>query len=323
MWLAVSLGAAAMLAASPAAAATLQTPPRVPAMPPAFSGAGAATEEDEGAVAAFAIPASHGYRLVVVANAAPHRHGDGEVIVAAMRKGAEAAYFAPALVVSDPSRTPGAEFGVATSVRANLGELGTISLDFKPSGGKKRFPSRCGDAAPSYATGSYEGSFKFRGEEGFTKATTARTRFRPDLIADLFCPDRTTSELRGSGLPGVGLRVRSNTERLEFRAVQNRRGGPANLQASVEEERESIVIDRTVEQREPSSVFSYDPMLRSAAISPHSPFSGHAVFHRRTMRPWTGNLEVDFPGRSNVPLVGPDFHASLAHAKLTTTHLHH
>jgi hypothetical protein len=312
LWLAALSGAAAVLVASPAAAA----------MPPAPPEGAAASEEDEGAVAAFAIPASHGYRLVVIATAAPHRHGNGEVIVAAMRKGAEVAYFAPALVVSDPSRTPGAEFGVATSIRANLGELGTISLDLKPSGGKKRFPSRCGDAAPSYVTGSYEGSFKFRGEEGFTKATTARTRFRPDLIADLFCPDRTTSELRGPGLAGAGLFVRSNTGRLEFRAIQNHPGGPVNVQAFVEEEREAIVIDRIVEEREPSSIFSHDPMLRSAAISPHGPFSGHALFHRRATRQWTGNLEVDFPGRSNVPLVGSDFHASLAHAKLTTTRLH-
>lgn len=312
LWAALLFGAAAMFTASPAAG--IQTAP---------PGATAATEEDEGAVAAFAVAASHGYRLVVVANAAPHRHGNGEVIVAAMRKGAEVAYFAPALVVSDPSRTPGAEFGVATSIRANLGELGTISLDFKPSGGKMRFPSRCSDAAPTYVTGSYEGSFKFRGEEGFTKATTARTRFRPDLIADLFCPDRTTSELRGPGLPGAGLFVRSKTERLEFHAVQNRPGAPVNVQALVEEEREAIVIDRIVEEREPSNIFSYDPMLRSAAISPRGPFSGHAVFHRGATRQWTGNLRVDFPGRSNVPLVGPDFHASLAHEKLVTTHLHH
>jgi hypothetical protein len=321
--LVVLSGAAAMLAASPAAAATLQAPPRMPAMLPAFSGAGAATEEDEGAVAAFAIPASHGYRLVVIATAAPHRHGNGEVIVAPMRKGSEVAYFAPALVVSDPSRTPGAEFGVATSIRANLGELGLISFDFKPSGGKRKVPSRCGDAAPTYVTGSYEGSFKFRGEEGFTKATTARTPFSPDLIANLFCPTRSTSELRAPGLPGAGLRVHSKAKRLDFHAVQSHPGGPVNVQALVEEEREAIVIDRFVEETEPSNVFSYDSMLRSAAISPHGPFSGHAVFHRRATRQWTGNLEVDFPGRSNVPLVGSDFHATLAHAKLTTTHLHH
>ena len=70
-----------------------------------------------------------------------------------------------------------------------------------------------------------------------------------------------------------------------------------------------------------ATVFDFDPELRSAVLSPPAPFSGSALF-RRGAEPanrWTGSLAVDFPGNSDVSLVGARFDVHLRHARLRET----
>ena len=73
------------------------------------------------------------------------------------------------------------------------------------------------------------------------------------------------------------------------------------------------MISRDIELHFGAGAFSYDPLLRTATLAPPAPFSGRASFHRGAVleNRWTGNLAIDFPGRSNVPLTGPGIGASL------------
>src|SRR5262249_5634834 len=92
--------------------------------------------EDEGAIGGFTLKASNGYKIVVLASARPHAGGKGEVTLVVGRKGSAARYTAPAMLAATLPPTPAAPHAntVATAIRANLGELGRISLDLKPSG---------------------------------------------------------------------------------------------------------------------------------------------------------------------------------------------
>lgn len=105
---------------------------------------------------------------------------------------------------------------------------------------------------------------------------------------------------------------------IYLRAIANRPGARLNVRAVLAERRGSLRILRLVESFQPGDGFSFDPKLRGATLRPEAPFSGAAAYRRRANRHrWTGDLAVDFPGRSNVLLTGTRFHASLAHAHLT------
>ncbi len=59
--------------------------------------------------------------------------------------------------------------------------------------------------------------------------------------------------------------------------------------------------------------FDCDPALRRAVLVPPAPFSGSASFTRGAApnHRWSGDLNVDLPGRSDVPLTGPGVKATL------------
>lgn len=53
-------------------------------------------------------------------------------------------------------------------LRADLGAVGRIDLTLVPSGVKKQARSACEKRSVSYEGATYEGTFEFHGEEGFT-----------------------------------------------------------------------------------------------------------------------------------------------------------
>src|SRR4051794_39823189 len=82
--------------------------------------ASAEGEEDTGGFGAFRLQGTNGYSVLVTAFSRPHfKHG--EVIVWAARKNAFVTYLAPATVT-------------ATTIDADLGAAGTISVDFEAAG---------------------------------------------------------------------------------------------------------------------------------------------------------------------------------------------
>jgi hypothetical protein len=257
---------------------------------------------------AFVLQGSNGYRIDVWAFG--RESGEGSVVILATRRGRSAGYVAEATITE-------------TRIDADLGELGHIALEFVPTGGETVTRPVCDrDEGIVYDKGRYAGEFEFRGEEGFTTARATRIAYSPDRIVDLLCGTYSSGELFGPGNPGARLtaHARLGKGRVSLQVNQNRPDGPVRVRAAIIERRDGILIEREVGGTDPGRAFEFGGRgLSFAAARPDAPFSGTGTF-RRGANPsnrWTGNLEVDFPGRRNVPLTGERFRAKLIHARLT------
>jgi hypothetical protein len=272
--------------------------------------AAAEGEEDTGAFGAFRLKASNGYRVLVLASSRPH-FAHGEAVVWVTGRNAAVLYLAPATVT-------------ATSIDADLGALGTISVDFEPVGRPEPIRPDCdADGSAEVQPGFWVGTVELDGEEGFTHAETTRVKSTVSPFIDLVCGESIgIGETSGPGSPGARLVARSATKKqARFLQVnQNRPGGPVNVEASLEERRQGgLIVSREIERRYSGNAFGFDPELQAAVLDPPSPFSGHATFrrHAKPSNRWTGNLTLDFPGRADVSMAGGRFNASLSHAERT------
>jgi hypothetical protein len=271
--------------------------------------ASAAGEEETGGFGAFRLDGTHGYDVLVLASSRPYfKHG--EVLVFVTNRTSAVIYFAPAKVTT-------------TEIEADLGPVGRISVAFQPEGEPERIRSSCSDGDSSKVQpGSWVGTVDLTGEEGFTHAEGTHLKSTVSPFIELVCGDAVgIGETTGQGVPGARLIARSAEKKrsLFLQVNQNRPGEPVRVEASIEERHHGMVVSREVIHRYPGSAFDFDPKLRSAALDPPSPFSGHAAFHRnaKPRNQWTGNFLLDFPGRANVPMTGGHFKAALWHANRT------
>jgi hypothetical protein len=244
---------------------------------------------------AFQVHAGNGYTLTVLA--APPRGGDsGSLLILAAARGKGAFYAAPATVT-------------ATSIQSNLGELGEMSVTFQPAEQPKSIP--CGKGDLRVESGSYEGKIDFHGEEGYTsvEATSAPASF---AVFAAVCGSRPGNVT--SGPQGVRLDVRSPRLGPRLSVEKNHPGGRALITAAISEKSDGISIERFTSLQMPGADFKYDSRLRTATVRPPAPFSGSARFDlgKKAGRRWSGNLTVDLPGKSDVPLTGPTLRAKLA-----------
>lgn len=99
----------------------------------------------------------------------------------------------------------------------------------------------------------------------------------------------------------------------ELSVHKRRPGAAAQIAASTSEYSDGILIDRYEQLQMPGRDFTFDRHLRTASVHPPDPFSGSAQFdlRKKAGRRWSGDLSVDLPGRSGVPLTGPTLRATL------------
>lgn len=269
----------------------------------------AAEELEDRGFEEFTVKASNGYKMTVLALFQAGFGESSEVAIWLARKRQAAVYLAPGVVTT-------------TKVEADLGDLGEIDVTFHPTGEGVTHPRCDPDYPVEYERGFYTGTIEFNGEEGYTHVDAKRARFSYQPILDaLACSHSTTGEAFGRDLPGARLNAwaKRGAEHLAVRAIQSRPGARVKVEAEIEERRGRIQIARGVERIYPAGTFHFAPDLRAAALTPPAPLSGTGLF-RRNAKPanrWTGNLSVDFPGRSDVSLTGERFHVSLRHARLT------
>lgn len=239
--------------------------------------------------------------------AAPQRWR-GFVLLFATRKGSSAFYATRAKVTAD-------------EVEADLGPLGEIDFDLVLSGREKEERSSCDRDPIEFPAGIYRGTFEFRGEEGFTRASATKAPLRIKPFLGIICPGSSRGEGFSPIYPGARLRVfsRGNANHSSLQINANRPGARVFYEARTQEMRGGIEISRFVEGIVPGGAFAWDPLLRTARLAPPAPFSGSASFHRAAApaNRWTGDLAVDFPGRSDVRLAGSAFRAGLARAHLS------
>lgn len=268
--------------------------------------AAAEGEPDTGAFNAFNLKGSNGYRIVVLAISGKG-YRNGKVLILVGRRRQEVVYLAPANVTD-------------TSVEADLGTLGKMDVAFQPSGEKGVEHPICDPSQEvPYDKGSYVGEIEFHGEEGYTDVGASRAAYSLHPYIDFLCSGSGSGEGLGYGLPGVRLRARAKFaegEVIELQANQNRPGARVRISATMMERRDRIQISRETSFTHPAAALDWAPNLGTATLAPPAPFSGAARYRRNAKlgNQWTGNLQIDFPGRSGVPLTGARFNPSLVHA---------
>jgi hypothetical protein len=255
----------------------------------------------------FQLRASDGYVFSAFAGEAPAAGGEGWIGLYLMRgQRAGVTYAAPATV----SRT---------TIDADFGRLGSISVTRVPTGRMKTVRRGCGPGSTKpVEVERYEGTIEFHGEEGFTEVSATSA---PLLEYPTFCGSgEEGGGTPGKSLPGARLDVekrRPEKYRLEFDAIQERPGARTAVSAEVEEHRGEMEIHRATWTWASADALHYDRRLSTATVRPPAPFAGHGSFHssaRRTHQ-WTGNLTLDFPGHSDVPVTGRGFWADLEHPR--------
>ena len=270
--------------------------------------AAAEGEPDTGAFGAFRLKGTNGYSILVLALSKP-QFRNGEVLVIAARKGASVIYLTRARV------TP-------TTIDADLGPAGQISVRFEPSGPPERVHASCKrGGSVVYEPGAWVGEIDIAGEEGFTRAQRGRIKAIPNPLVEIGCATLGIGETSGHGVVGAKLTARSATREraIYLQANKNHRSARVRVETSLEERRRGLIVSREVVHLFPAAAFDFDFELRSADLSPAAPFSGSASFHRnaKLANQWTGNLSVDFPGRADVPLAGSRFTSVLGHWERT------
>lgn len=254
---------------------------------------------------AFRFRGSHGYRGFGFVG----QGGDGTqaLVLFVGGPGGSVIYSAPAT------------YEESGAFHADLARLGSLDLHFVPDGGRAEARSRCGDDAFSFPTGTFQGSFRLRGEEGYTRVALETVKPSPELLFDLICSGISF----GASFPGPGAELdavrRTDGGSVELEARKKGPRGRAYVTAGIEERRGAVAISRTVGVYGGPHAFDYARRGREATVSPPAPFSGAATLRRvpghgaRLL----GGLRVDFPGRSGVRLAGPGFHAHLEHVRLS------
>lgn len=247
----------------------------------------------------FELKASNGYRFVAVAGT-PEAEGRLSIVLARGRH---------TIVIYSSSATVS-----STTINADFGKLGRISVTRVPIGRMKMVHWGCKPGSMKRVEAErYEGTIEFHGEEGFAEVSATSA----PLVYPRVCV-RAVGGTPDKGPPGAHLDVEKRLPegyRLGFDAVQGRAGAGTAVSVEAEEHRGEMEIFRSTWIWASTSALRYDRRLRNATVRPPAPFAGHGSFHTNASGAsrWTGNLTVDLPGRSNVPLTGPGFWARLEH----------
>ncbi|HVY79222.1 MAG TPA: hypothetical protein VG898_12005 [Solirubrobacterales bacterium] len=254
----------------------------------------------------FKLRASNGYSLRVVASR-DAQTGRGDVLVFVTARTSAALYFVPAEVTE-------------SSIEADLGRVGRISVDFVPSGTAKQERPQCGKPVAVQA-GSYVGAIDFEGEEGFSEVHATSATGEAKFTLSFGC-GAVRSEGTGGHAPGARLTAHGPGGKFEFEGRKNSPSRPARFSATIEEKRGPMAIVRAVAVKAGPAAFDYDVPAGTATVSPPPPFDGAATFRRGRGKSttWRGDLSVDFPGRADVRLAGPGSRASLVRAVQNTAH---
>lgn len=205
-----------------------------------------------------------------------------------------------------------------TSMQASFGALGEIAVTFHPSGRATRVRPSCSGRSFAFDSGSYEGTIRFNGEEGFTSVEATSAKGDLGFLIDLLCPGISGGS-GGPFLPGAELNayVGSSHQGAHVKVVKNRPSAAAHFEADVSEVHEGVSIGRFANAVEPAGTFVFDSKVRTATLHPSAPFSGTGRFTRAAppANRWSGDLTVDLPGRAGVKLTGSGDRAHLRHSR--------
>lgn len=251
----------------------------------------------------FKVKGSNGYSLFVF-GAPAHKGQPATVGIFVLGKRSGAIYEVPATVTK-------------TSMQASFGAPGEIAVTFHPSGQAKRVRPSCGGKSFAFDSGSYEGTIRFNGEEGFTSVEATSAKGDLGFLINILCPGISGGS-GGPFLPGAELNayVGASRQGAHVKVVKNQPSAAAHYEAEVSEVHEGVSIGRFANVVEPAGTFVFDSKVKTATLHPSAPFSGTGRFNRAAppANRWSGDLTVDLPGRAAVKLNGDGDRATLRHS---------
>jgi hypothetical protein len=234
-------------------------------------------------------------------------------------------------------------------IHADFGQLGDVSFRFLPSGQVLQSATEGGGCSlhAKARLGTFVGTFRFRGEGGYTAVTLHRIRggFGAPTApinrreVGLGCPhdDRTyivpfgqlqqrtaevfTIQTVGKGV-GIGAIAVGQNEATVFKVWSaslphsHEEGAKSDLcilLATIEETQGRVAIARTVIQFNSGGQCQFNESNGTFSVAPQPPFTGTAVFQRSATgsTSWLGSLSVPTLGHGPVALAGPSFTAKL------------
>jgi hypothetical protein len=265
--------------------------------------------------AEFTLRASNGYRVTVSADAEGQTD---DVELDADGPDGDVQYRVPGKVTAD-------------RIQARFGDLGRVSVRFRPSGRLRdvRVPRKCMKERPAVVTsrlGSFVGTIRFHGELGFTQVSAHSAQGGTgDPLSNtprkLQCEFHESAAERERELESVRLNGSPANANISFGA--SRLFGdlpvPSESHAPLPPEGDRyLFIVLASEKVGPMSIlrssaalgestdFVFDPALTSATVTPPAPFVGSGDLLRQPdgRDNWTGSLAVPLPGLGTVSLTG-------------------
>lgn len=215
------------------------------------------------------------------------------------------------------------------SVEGRFGSLGRVSVQFEPAWTERQgVRDGCKGKPASNRQGRFTGLIRFRGEEGFTSVDAAGARGFAYRTYRTVCKRPRGERPPPDGKPpttslsAVSSRYPSAPWFSVFKQEPPKRSRfalsleDANYTVRTIERRPNLGIYRTVSARSSPETFAVTPLGTSpatATVDPPAPFSGTATYEKTPEgKPtWTGDLTVELPGRGELSLTDPTYHATL------------
>lgn len=254
---------------------------------------------------------SHGYGI--------HIFGIGrkQVWIVVNRGAASAAYLGRGRVTQD-------------TIEGRFGDLGRVSVRLDPEARPEAEDTEPGCKGRGAVTrrGRFTGLIRFRGEEGFTDVSAegasgfAYRNHRTVCKRAVEGKGQTPRRPQTVSLSAVSSRYPRAPWFSVFKQKPPKRSrfifslAEANYTVRSIERRPNLEIYRTVSATSPPETFAVSPLGTgpvTATVDPPPPFSGNATYEkgRDGSATWSGDLAVELPGRGELPLTDPTYHAKL------------
>lgn len=198
-------------------------------------------------------------------------------------------------------------------ITSRIGSLGSVSMTFHPSSNEAVEQSNCNSSRARPRPGTFVGSLRFLGEDGYVKLRAHRLRgVERHRGADCSVSATFSQAKPKAKIVRLFAGFRSGLDATYLFAHTLPSGG-TRYEAQVETGGRDYAMFRVAYAYAPASTFLTDDSLSFAEITPPYPFSGTGSVQRAADGAplWSGSLAATFPGAENVPLTGPLFNVHL------------
>lgn len=215
------------------------------------------------------------------------------------------------------------------AIEAHLGKFGRLSVRMLPGSRSEAAETQanCEGRPGVRREGRFAGVIRFRGEKGFTSVDVKSARGTTYRGYRLVCKREGSGDPKykqppTTSLSAVSSRYPSAPWFSVFKQDDPKRSRftssleQANYTVRTIERRPNLGIYRAASATSPPETFAVTPLGTgpvTATVEPPPPFSGTATYEKAPggKPTWSGDLAVELPGRGELSLTDPTYHARL------------